>query len=281
MNIVDLHVHSTVSDGTMTPKQVVHYAKEKGLRALALTDHDTIDGLEEAFMAGKTFSIEVIPGIELAAEYKDVELHILGYYVDHHDSAFLHQLDHWKKAREHRNEKMIVKLNQLGFPITLKDLKNLSKGNVITRAHYGKWFLQKGYVKSISEAFQKYIGADCPGYVRRQLPTPKECISMIKEAKGIPVLAHPFLYSFSDQELSAVLKQLKQEGLRGIEVMHSTHTLHQEKTLWHLAHHYGLLMTGGSDFHGTNKPDIDIGVGKGNLQIPYKMVESLKKESSF
>lgn len=276
MKTIDLHVHSTVSDGTMTPKDLVLYAKKKGLTAFALTDHDTIDGLAEAMATGNSINMEVIPGIELAAYYQDVELHILGYFIDQNDSLFLQELHHWQNARERRNIRMIERLNDLGFPITIAALQNAAGSKVITRAHYGKWLFEQGYVKNIAEAFQKYIGADSPAYIPRELPTPKDCIGMIHNAKGIAVLAHPFLYSFSEQELHQTIQSLVKDDLDGLEVIYSTHTPKQEKLLRHLASHYGLLQTGGSDFHGHIKPDIDIGIGKGDLSIPYEILEKMK-----
>lgn len=277
MNTIDLHVHSTISDGTMTPKELVFYAKEKGLTAFALTDHDTISGLDETISTGKQIDMEIIPGIELAAQYQNVELHILGYYIDYQDPYFIKELKYWQKERERRNDQMIHRLNKLGFPITKKDLQLLSGGKIITRAHYGKWFFKNGYVQNITEAFKKYIGSDCPGYVRRNLPTPKDCIQIIKQAKGIPVLAHPFLYGFSKSKLYQVIQFLIQTGLEGLEAIYSLHTAEQEKTLRQIAKKHGLLITGGSDFHGKNKPHIDIGVGMGNLYIPYEILTSIKQ----
>lgn len=280
MQYIDLHVHSNVSDGTLSPAELVHYAKQKGLRAFALTDHDIIDGIEEAVNEGKEWGVEVIPGIEFAAEYKDREIHILGLFIDYKDCNFIQKLNWIQNARVRRNEKMLKKLNDIGIKITLEDLKQRAGKDLITRAHFGKALFEKGYTKSLNDAFRLYLSPGSPGYVQREILSPKECIQLIHEAKGLAVLAHPTLYRLSDNNLSSLLQVLKEEGLDAIESIYSLYSKEQENKIRSLAHHFNLLITGGSDFHGTNKKDIDMGAGKGNLKIPYGILEDLKKSIS-
>lgn len=278
MQYIDLHVHSNISDGTLTPKELVHYAKQKGLRAFALTDHDIIDGIEEAVQEGKELGVKVIPGIEFAAEYKDREIHILGLFIDYKNPYFVQKLDWIQNARVRRNEIMLQKLNDIGINITPEDLQQRAGKDLITRAHFGRAIFEKGYTQTLEDAFRLYLSPGSPGYVKRDVLSPKECIKLIHEAKGLAVLAHPTLYHLSDEELNHLVQSLCENGLDGIEAIYSLYSKEQENQIRSLAHHYNLLITGGSDFHGTNKKDIDIGTGKGNLKIPYEILEELKKK---
>ncbi|NLM12716.1 MAG: PHP domain-containing protein [Epulopiscium sp.] len=277
MRYIDLHVHSNVSDGTLTPKELVHYAKQKGLLAFALTDHDIIDGIQEALNEGREWGVEVIPGIEFAAEYKDREIHILGLFIDYKNPHFIQKLDWIQNARVRRNEKMLQKLNALGIDVTLEDLQQRAGKDLITRAHFGKVLFEKGYTNTLEDAFRLYLSPGTPGYVKRDILTPKECIKLIHEANGLAVLAHPTLYHLSDDELNDLVHSLQENGLDGIEAIYSLYSKEQENQMRSLAHRFNLLISGGSDFHGANKKSIDMGVGKGNLKIPYEILEEMKK----
>ncbi len=281
MKKVDLHVHSNVSDGTLSPREVVKAAKNAYLSAMALTDHDTVNGIPEAILAGKEFDIEIIPGIEMSSFYKDREIHIVGLCVDYKDPNFLASINDEISNRTLRNKRMIKKCNDFGFEISINELKELFPQSVITRAHFAKFFMQKNYVKSIKEAFDKYFGDGMPLYVPRDKKTAKQTIEIIKSAKGVPILAHPLLYKFSSGELKNLCIELKTYGLVGIESMYSTHRGFDELTVRHLAHEVGLLESGGSDFHGANKPYIAIGIGTGNLMIHYDFLKQIKNASNY
>lgn len=276
--MIDLHVHSNISDGTLTPAQVVDLAVKAGLKAIALTDHDTILGIEEALTRAKHYQQQgidftLIPGVELSVGYKKKDVHILGLFIDYHNEAFISLLNNMVKEREERNGKMIANFQKDGIAITMEELKEESKDAVITRAHFAKLLVRKGYVTSTKEAFEKYLDEEGPYYVNRRYITPEQAVEAILQADGIPVLAHPMLYELLDEELEQLVARLKEHGLQGIETIYSTYSPEEEKKVCELASKYQLSITGGSDFHGEAKPDISIGVGKGNLAIPNELLD--------
>lgn len=277
--MIDLHVHSTKSDGTFSPKELVDYAVKKGLRAFALTDHDTVDGLDEAMEYARELENvpEVIPGIEFSTEYQGRDVHILGLYIDHNAPAFKEALQNFVDSRTLRNHKMCTLLQSAGFDITYEKLLEEFPGAVITRAHYAKYLLNHGYIKSMKEAFDRYIGDRCPYYVPREKVTPAQAVELILAADGIPILAHPILYRMSDERLENLVAELKEVGLMGIEAIYSTYTAGEEKKMKKLAHKYHLLVSGGSDFHGENKPGLDLGNGYGKLAIPDEILTDIKR----
>ena len=276
MNKIDLHVHSTYSDGTLSPSELVKLAAKSGLSAFALTDHDTTDGIDEAIEEGRKYNIEVIPGIEISTSFKDKEIHIVGLFIDHHNKTFLSELGNEIERRNTRNMKMIEKFNDAGFVVTMEELENMYPGSVITRAHFAGLMVKKGYVKDNREAFEKYLSDNGSLYVPRLRKTAADAISLIKSAGGISVLAHPLLYHLTYGELTALCKNLKAEGLCAIESMYSTYKGFDELTVRKLAHETGLAESGGSDFHGANKPHISLGTGMGNLMISYEYLQKLK-----
>ena len=281
MKTADLHVHSNFSDGTFTPSQLVNYAVEKELYAFALTDHDTTDGIAEAKeaarslrTAGKTAPI-IIPGIEFSTKHQKQDVHILGLDMDYEQPAFQAQVHTFRDARDIRNEKMIQNLQDAGIDISMDQMQKSFGDAVWTRGHFARYLQEIGVVSSMKEAFEKYVGEDCPYYVPRKHGTPMEAVSLIKQAGGVPVLAHPMQYHFSEDVLDDLISSLKDEGLIGIEVFYSTHTPQQEAYVSQLAKKHGLLPSGGSDFHGGNKQNIDLGCGQGNLKISYDIWEHL------
>jgi len=278
MQAIDLHVHSTFSDGTLTPTQLVDLALRSNLEAFALTDHDTTDGIAEAIKASKDKDIEVVPGIEFSTEYNGKDIHILGYYINPYKQDFAQKVAEFRDSRETRNKKMCKKLNEMGFDIDYDSFISEFPDCVITRAHYAKYLINHGYIKSIEEAFEKYIGDDCPGFIPREKISPAQAVSLILECNGIPVLAHPILYKYSDAALETLVSELKRAGLKGIETIYSTYSSDEEKLIRKLANKYKLIITGGSDFHGSNKPYLSLGCGRGDLYIPSKILTSLKKE---
>lgn len=274
--MIDLHVHSNRSDGTYTPTELVHYAVEKGLTAFALTDHDTTEGLTEALQAAQGQPVTVIPGIEFSTAYENKDIHILGLFIDYQSPAFRRALDDFVSSRKQRNEKMCLRLQEYGnVDITYEKLLSAYPDAVITRAHYARYLLDHGYVRSMPEAFDRFIGDHAPCYIPREKVTPLQAVQLILSAGGIPILAHPPLYHMSDARLNRLVSELAENGLGGIEAIYSTYTAGEETHMRSLARQYHLLITGGSDFHGSNKPDIDLGIGKGSLQIPDTILEDL------
>ena len=276
MKYIDLHVHSTCSDGTFTPSQLVEYAVKKGLSAFALTDHDTVEGLPEAFASAKDQGIELISGIEFSTVYQGRDLHILGLDLDYENPSFQEKLRTLQEEREERNQKMIDKMAADGIDISREQMAEMFGEQLWTRAHFARYLAAKGYVKHMWDAFDSHIGDHCKYYVPRQKVSPFQMVSFIREMDGIPVLAHPFQYHLTEEELTALVKALKRSGLLGIEAIYSTHTGTQESEIRKLARSFGLCISGGSDFHGANKPAIDLVKGKGNLKIPYEILVQLR-----
>jgi 3',5'-nucleoside bisphosphate phosphatase len=276
VKLVDLHTHSNASDGSLSPGELVAYAKKKGASAIALTDHDTVDGLDEAIRAGIANNLEVIPGVEISAQYPGGTMHILGYYLDPSDSRLNQELGTLQEARKKRNPQIIEKLQALGIPISLDQVQALAQGQ-IGRPHIAQVLLQTGVVSSLQEAFQKFLTRGAPAYVNKFRFPPPRALDLILGAGGIPVLAHPHtLNSSSLRDLKVLVEQLIKYGLKGIEVFYPEFTADQTRDYFLLAQELKLLYTGGSDFHGKNKEKIDLLSGKGDLKIPYRVVESLK-----
>lgn len=281
--IVDLHVHSTESDGTLTPEEVVFAAKEAGLSALALTDHDTASGAKAAAEAARSCGIELIPGIELSTQYTpssgkggSKEIHIVGLYIDPQNELLQQKTKEFRECRDNRNAKMVAALQQEGFDITLDALLAENPDSVITRANIARFLYNHGQIKSISEAFDKYIGDGCRCYVGRFKVSPMEAVTLIRQAGGVAILAHPLLYHLSSVNLQQLIDDLKGVGLDGIEAIYSTYTTGEEQLVKKIAAQNRLLISGGSDFHGANKPSIHLGCGRGHLYIPYSVLDAIK-----
>jgi predicted metal-dependent phosphoesterase TrpH len=277
--MVDLHTHSTASDGTFSPRELVYLAKKVGLKGLALTDHDTIDGLPQAYQTAKEEGLPFLCGVEISVKFDGPgHFHLLGYFLEPPEEL-KEVLDRLKAARAERNKRMVEKLRELGIDITLDELQSIASGE-IGRPHFAYLLVKKGYVKSIEEAFERYLKKGAPAYYPKALLTEEEAISAIKKAKGIPVLAHPITLKLSDEALKSYLIRLKELGLMGVEVYYSEHTKEYTKFLERLADELSLIKTGGSDFHGQNKPDIKLGLGFGNLSVPDECFYELKRAIS-
>ena len=280
MSRIDLHLHTTYSDGSLPPAEVLGLARKAGVSALAITDHDIVDGIPEAIEAGAHLGIEVIPGIEISSRYGENELHMLGYFLDWKDSSLSSRLVQLRASRHRRNPRIIEKLNELGLDLTYEEVKALAGTESIGRPHIARVLMAKGYVRSAKEAFDRYLAEGAAAYVPRELPEPAEAIAWIRTARGIPVLAHPTWVKESAEGLFGLCDKLKAEGLGGIEVHYSTHKPQQTSQFLEIARRLDLLVTGGSDFHGLTKPDIEVGVGRGNLKVPEKLLEPLKKAAT-
>ena len=282
MKSVDLHVHSNKSDGTLSPSDLVTLALAKGLSAFALTDHDTTAGIDEAMEAAEKarmqgHDIEVIPGIEFSTEYEGKDVHIVGIDIDYRSEAFQKYLKDFQESRDNRNRKMCAKLSEHGVDITYEKLRAEFPNSVLTRAHYAKYMLEHGAVKSMAEAFDRYIGDRAPCFLPREKVTPSQAVSLILTSGGIPILAHPILYHMSDARLDKLVSTLKDVGLIGIESIYSTYNSAEERQIRKLAKKYELHISGGSDFHGDTKPGLEMGSGYGKLFVPYEVLEKLRE----
>lgn len=281
MSFIDLHVHSNASDGTLTPIEIVKLAKEKRLTAIALTDHDTMQGVREAKEAVKGSELEIISGVEISCEYREKEIHILGLFLDTDCEELLCDLSKYREKRDERNKKMVSNFQRAGIPMTIEELNEGNPNVVITRAHFARYLVDHGYVKKKDDAFKKYLGKKCFFYETREYMKPKRAIELIKKAGGLSFLAHAYLYKMSDREIEQMIEELMSYGLDGLEVYHSSHNACESRKLQALAKKNKLLISGGSDFHGANKPDIDLSIGRGNLRLPHYILEDIKKSEAF
>jgi predicted metal-dependent phosphoesterase TrpH len=277
MDLIDLHTHSSASDGSLSPRELVEYAVKKRAAAIALTDHDTIEGLGEAQQTAREKGFELVPGLEISADYPGGTMHILGYFIDPDDPILGQELSRLQEARRERNPKIIAKLQQLGIPVTYDRVRALAPGQV-GRPHIAQAMLQMGAVKTLDEAFRNFLTKGAPAYVEKFRYPPEKAVDLIIRAGGVPVLAHPFTLKFSSPEqLRGIVAALKDRGLRGLECLYSEHTAEQTRRYAALAAELGLAVTGGTDFHGKNKEGVDLLTGYGTLRIPHRLLEELKR----
>lgn len=276
MKKIDLHLHSTASDGTCTPTELVLEAKKAKLYCIALTDHDTVSGIDEFMEAGIKYNMRTIAGVELSTEYEDAEIHVVGLFIDTENDALLRQLRAFRENRDNRNLKMIDRLREEGFKITAEDIYERYPDAVVARPHIARYLVDTHQIEDIQTVFDKYIGEGCRCYVERYKITPMRAVELIRAVGGFSVLAHPCLYNISDETMRKMLKEMKKAGLDGIEALYSRNRESDEQKYRELAKKYGLLISGGSDFHGANKPDIQIGTGTGDLVIPKSIILDIK-----
>ncbi|MFP4393416.1 MAG: PHP domain-containing protein [Desulfohalobiaceae bacterium] len=278
MSEIDLHTHSSASDGTLSPAELVQEAKKTGLKALALTDHDTTHGLQEARQAGQEQDLEVIPGCELSVEFRQGQLHILGLWLPWEPKQLKQTLENLRNKRHSRNEKILTKLRELGLDLEYAQVKELAGEASIGRPHIARILMEKGYVDSIQEAFDTYIGPLGAAYVPKDKLGPAEAIQVLRQEQATVILAHPYTLELSLPELAQEVKTFMQMGLEGLEVFYPDHTPEQVRDYLQLARDMGLLLSGGTDFHGSVKPDIRLGVGRGDLELPYSLLQELKQK---
>jgi len=276
---IDLHIHSTYSDGTMTPKDLVDLAKKKGLRAISLTDHDTVDGVTEAISTCNRDGFEVIPGIEIGAKYSGTTIHILGYLFDTDNSVLRNALLKLQDARNERNGHILLRFKKLGINISESELHNISPTGQTGRPHIARMLLKKGVVKTIDEAFVRFLRKGAEIYVPRFLYTAEEVFSLLRQAGGIGVLAHPLQIQHSNINLAAAIEQLTVLGMDGIETYYPTHTKKTRNVLIKLAETCNLVLTGGSDYHGDIRPGTTLAGGK-NVTVPYEILGKMKNRVS-
>ena len=278
MDTIDLHTHSTFSDGTFTPLQLVKYAEEKGLKAFALTDHDTTAGVPEALEKGRDLNIEVIPGIEVSSSFDGTEIHILGLFVNSDDPVLAAMLEKMRISRDRRNEKMLENLAADGISFTKEELCGDNPDTIITRAHIAHALVAKGICSGMDQAFKKYLqygGHYCP---QKEHLSPEEVVKTLISNGAFVALAHPFQYKFGDKKTEELIAHMADLGMKGLEVYHSSNNKLESMKLQEMAVRHHLLPTGGSDFHGGNKPDISIGTGRGGLRVSSLLLEDIKRE---
>ncbi|MCP9471573.1 MAG: PHP domain-containing protein [Nitrospira sp.] len=280
MSRVDLHLHTTHSDGSFTPAEVIALAHEAGVTAAAITDHDITSGIPEATRTGRERGIDVIPGVEISSLFGDAELHVLGYFLDWQDETLNRRLAALRESRHRRNPKIIERLQAAGIDITYDEVRAIAGTDSVGRPHIARVLIDKRVVASAQEAFDLWLAEGRPAYVPRELPAPAEAIRWIKDAKGLAVLAHPTWIKAPESALPDLARRLKADGLAGVEVYYSTHTPRQTREYLALAKQLDLLVTGGSDFHGVTKPDIRVGVGRGTLRVPSSLIDAMKRAHS-
>lgn len=276
MNQIDLHTHTCRSDGSKTPTELIDYAIEKGLSVIAITDHDTVDALDEAIEYAKDKPITVIPGVELSTEFQGQDIHVVGLNIDYRADGFKDYLEEFVESRDLRNVKMCRLLTEAGMPMTYEELQEAYPGSVITRAHYARYMLSKGYTSYLKEAFERYIGDNSPYFVPREKITTTQGVELIVKAGGIPVLAHPLLYHMSWDRIQKLTDILKPAGLMAVEAIYTTNTNSDERETREFAAKNGLLISGGSDYHGEAKPRTDLGSGFGGLFVPEDVWDNLR-----
>ncbi len=269
MSLVDLHIHSTASDGKFSPSAIVSKAVEIGLKVISITDHDSTDGVAPALKAAKAFpGLTFIPGVEISTDLPDGEAHILGYFIDYASPDFQKELLRFRDSRLGRGRRMVAKLNELGIKIDWARVQTIAGDGAIGRPHVAQAMLEKGYIKTFVEAFDKYIGHGGPAYVEREKMTPEEAVALVLRAKGIPVLAHPFTV----KKPEAMVKSLKKTGLMGIEAYYKDNTPAATAATLKLAKKYGFIATGGTDYHGIGDSHE---VMLGGVEVPLKAAERL------
>ena len=283
MGFIDLHTHTTASDGAMRPEELVRYAESCGLDAVAITDHDSVAGLEEAHKASHGLAIEVIDGVELSAEYP-AELHILGYFMDPYAAILQGAVAELQRWRGVRNGQMIDRLNELGFSITREDVLARKPGAdmaSIGRVHMALALVEKGYIATVQAAFDEYLTKTGKAYIERQRFSPQKSIEIIKQSGGYAFFAHPALTQKNPDKLSALVEELMGYGLDGIECYHSAHSDEFCELCLALCRKYDLMVSGGSDFHGQNRPDVKLGQVCGGRYLEAHILTDMKRKLGF
>ncbi|MCF8085945.1 MAG: PHP domain-containing protein [Desulfohalobiaceae bacterium] len=277
MSQVDLHTHTTASDGTLEPAELVRKAASLGLRAVAVTDHDTVGGLSQALQAGRETGVEVIPGCELSIDFPSGQMHILGLFLPDPPTGLRATLQDLQDRRNSRNDRILAKLREAGVDVDLEEIRELAGEASIGRPHIARVLVQKGVVESIDQAFREYIGPGGAAYVPKDKLDPEKAIRILKQEGATVILAHPYSLEIDTEELRELLGRLKEQGLDGVEAYYTDHTPEQTRTYLQLCREFDLLVSGGSDFHGSVKVDVQLGAGRGNLDLPYSLVRRMRE----
>ena len=275
--MIDLHSHSTFSDGSLTPEQLVREAERAQLSALALTDHDSIIGLERFMAACSKSIVRGVPGVEISVDCNpsDATMHILGYFIDPANAQLNEHIKRLRDGRQHRNEEILKRLNAMGLMLNMNEISAFAGENNVGRLHFAQALMARGYVRNTHEAFDKYLARGKSGYANRLRFKPIGGVEMIRQAGGIAVLAHPFTLNLGKQALADCVGKLAQAGLQGIEIYYPQHSPKMVRQYLDLAKQFHLIATGGTDFHGTPMPDIKLGRGFGALNVPNAVLEQL------
>lgn len=273
---VDMHIHTIASDGTFTPEEIVKRAKLLRMKSIAITDHDTVDGLEEGKKVAAEIGIEFISGIEISCNVSNLEVHILGYFLNLNDEKFLNELKELKKARENRNRKIVEKLKKYGIVVDIEKVKNMAPGNIVSRVHIANYLVEVGVATSKNNAFEKYLGKTGIAYVPKEDFPPERAVKMLHANGAFISIAHPKLITQNDGLLENMILELKKIGLGGIEAIYSTFTPAEKRKYKKMAKRHSLLVTGGSDFHGANREGIDIG----DTGLEYSQFRLIKERNS-
>lgn len=282
MKIVDLHAHTTASDGSLTPSELITYAKEKGLSAIAVTDHDTVGGLDEAIAQGQRLGIRVIPGVELSTRVDGRDVHLVSLFINWKNEDFLKKLAEMAICRFERNYKMVDKLEQAGINISRRDLEQFPKGQVLARGHIAQILIERGYASNLKEALNKYTVKGTVGYVQKEVLSPEECIRLVHNCGGLIFVAHLHQIDPKDPAHCVdICRRLIEMGADGLETEYCEFDDGWRRVTEEIAKEYGCLRSGGSDFHGTMKKGLDLASGYGDLCIPYSFVEAMEDRLRF
>ena len=276
MKTIDLHTHSTCSDGSMSPTELVAHASARGVSAIALSDHDTVAGIDEALAAGKNYNVEVVPAIEFSVQ-SETETHILGFYIDHKSPILQEALQNINSVRHQRTVNTCEKLRALGFDVTMEEALEIAPAGIIGRAHFARLLVEKGFISSVKEGFDKYLANGRPAYDGTQYLTAADAVELINSIGGVSFVAHPHLIRLDDNALREFLMSLKAFGLSGIEGYYNEYTPEMQSYFQSLANELGLDISGGTDFHAKMKPHIEIGIGQGNMSVPYSVLNRIKE----
>jgi hypothetical protein len=278
VELIDLHLHTTASDGALAPAELVAAAAAAGLKAAAVTDHDTVDGVAEAREAARGLELEVVAGVEISLEAGFAGgMHLLGLWVRPESPALVRALAWLQEARARRNPLIAARLAELGFPVSMEEVSAVAGGGQVGRPHFARALVAAGAVSTVGEAFNRLLQAGGPAYVAKERLSPEEGIRVVRAAGGVPVLAHPGLLPVRGAELEALARRLRGLGLEGLEAHYTDHDTATQRHLASLAARLGLAVSGGSDFHGPNKPEILLGRGRGGLRVPASLLAALKQ----
>lgn len=279
--MIDLHCHTLHSDGTDTPESLALLGESARLSALCLTDHDTLGGIPRFLAMQSQVKVRLLVGTELSCRFLGQSLHVLGLLVDPSDAVFEARLEELRRRREERNRRMLLRLAELGCPITIEDVQAHADSPLLSRVHFAKALATRGFVRRAPEAFERLIGDDCPGFVPREELSPIEAARWIREAGGVPVVAHPGRFIGGGFRWDDAMADLQRQGLEGLEGYYGEYRASEQKYFVALAARLGMVVTGGSDYHGANKPGLRLGRGRGGLQVPDDLLDRLETQQKF
>ncbi|MDA8300866.1 MAG: PHP domain-containing protein [Actinomycetota bacterium] len=274
--MVDLHLHSSVSDGSDPPERVVELAAGAGLSALALTDHDRQDGVAVAAKKAAEVGVELVPGVEISCEHKGT-MHMLVYFLEPGEGPLQDELGRLQRARDTRNERLIARLAELGLPVSMQELSEEAGGTGAGRPHVAAILVRKGYASSVQDAFDKFLAKGKPAYMDKERLEPDKALSLAVQSGALPVLAHPLSLGLPPAETRSLVQELADAGLAGLEAIYGRYEQAERAELAVMAARAGLVVTGGSDYHGTYKPDLSVGTGRGDLHVPDGVLAALRE----